>query len=463
MLTNMASNTIKAICCALFSIPFWGCVVADNANLSEKLNKIFPQDCVDFIRDVHQADQPWVAYDATQVMGSFLSYYFSPWENPFLSFSPAELCEQEKNNVKKCFQEPGWDLNRQPHTTDFITAISNNMMLAAFPNLQQPAVVTRNTDLRIFPCSDPSFSSPEEIPFFDDWQESLLAPNEPVYVLHTSQDRAWNFVVTGSHTYGWVQRDAIAYTTPEFIAQWKTGQYVTPLCDDVPVAGNTLAPLARIGQLMPLARKQDSTDHYAVLTVVANLEGYAAIKVSTVCTKNTTVMPLLATPNNMARIANSLLGKPYGWGGTDGHRDCSATLKDLYVPFGIWLPRNSSAQLKAGTFVSLEGLSNNQKEKKIKEQGIPYFSLLYKPGHIMLYLGEKEGKVYVYNNLWSLRTQSLTGTAGKVILGKTVIMPLALGKEYGNITCSMLDNTKGLILLHNRLLEPHNKLSLLKK
>jgi SH3 domain (SH3b1 type)/NlpC/P60 family/NLPC_P60 stabilising domain, N term len=447
----------------IFCIPFWSFVVADNANLSEKLHEIVPQDCADFIQDVHQADQPLVVYDATQVMESFLTYYFSPWENPCLSFSPEELCEQEKNRVEKCFQNPGWDLNKRPHTTDLITAISNNMMLATFPNLQQPAVVIRTTDLRSFPCSNPAFSSPEEIPFFDDWQESLLAPNEPLHVLHTSQDRAWSFVVTGSHTCGWVQRDAIAYTTPEFIAQWKTERYVTPLCDDVPVVGNTLAPLARVGQLIPLAQQQSSTDNYSVLTIVTTLEGYAAIKVSTICKKNTTVMPLLATPNNMARMANSLMGQPYGWGGADGYRDCSATLKDLFVPFGIWLPRNSSAQLKAGTFVSLEGLKDDQKEKVIREQGVPFFSLVYKPGHIMLYLGEKKGKVYVYNNLWILRTHSPTGTAGKAIMEKTVIMPLELGKEYSNITYSLLDESKGLILLHNRLLKPHSELSLLKK
>jgi hypothetical protein len=127
------------------------------------------------------------------------------------------------------------------------------------------------------------------------------------------------------------------------------------------------------------------------------------------------------------------------------------------------LPRNSSAQLKVGTFVSLEGLKNDQKEKVIREQGIPFFSLVYMPGHIMLYLGEKEGKVYVYNNLWSLRTHSPTGAAGKAILGKIIIMPLELIKEYGNITYSLLDKSKGLILLHKRLLKPHSELSLLKK
>jgi hypothetical protein len=438
---------------------------ADDAKISHDLLATTPQDCAYFLEDAVENDRPVVPYNADQVMGSFLAYYFSPWENPFLAFSPEELCEKEKKRLEKCFKKPGWGLNKHPHTTDFITAISNNMALATFPNRQQPAMVVRATNLRGLPCSNLSFSSPgpgQGYPF-DNWQESLLSPNEPVYVLHRSQDEAWNFVITGSHICGWVQRNDIAYTTPEFIVQWKTGQYITPLCDNVPVAGNTLAPLARVGQLIPLAQQQNSTDNYQVLTVGANLEGYAAAKISTICKEDTVVMPLLATPNNMARMANSLMGQPYGWGGAEGYRDCSSILKDLFMPFGIWLPRDSGPQSKTGTFVSLEGLKNEQKEKVIREQGVPFFSLIWMPGHITLYLGEKEGKAYVYNDLWGLRTHSLTGKEGRAILGKTVIMPLDLGKEYSNIKYSLLDKSKGLILLNNRLVNPHEELSLLKK
>jgi hypothetical protein len=67
------------------------------------------------------------------------------------------------------------------------------------------------------------------------------------------------------------------------------------------------------------------------------------------------------------------------------------------------------------------------------------------------------------HNLWSLPTHSPTGTARKAIMGKVVIMPLELSKEYSNIIYSLLDRSKGLILLHNRLLQPHSELSLLKK
>ena len=40
------------------------------------------------------------------------------------------------------------------------------------------------------------------------------------------------------------------------------------------------------------------------------------------------------------------MGVKYGWGGIDGGRDCSSTIKDLLTPFGIWLPRDSKDQYR---------------------------------------------------------------------------------------------------------------------
>ena len=298
---------------------------------------------------------------------------------------------------------------------------------------------------------------------FDKWQESLLAPNEPLCVLHTSQDQGWNYVITGNHINGWVPRADIAYVTRDFMTRWQTGQYVTPLCDELPIQGNTLAPLARVGQLIPLARTQNDEVHYRVLTVASDPRGVATIQVSTVAKEGMALMPLLATPRNVTRIANTLLGKPYVWGDIAGYRDCSSTLKDLFFPFGIWLPRDSGPQSKSGTFVSLKDLSNDLKEKTIIAQGVPFFSLVWWPGHIALYVGAKGGKTYVYNNIWGLRTRSADGKEGRAILGKIVVMPLDFGQERRDIEKTCLDKAEGLILLKDRLARPDAELALFKK
>ncbi len=98
------------------------------------------------------------------------------------------------------------------------------------------------------------------------------------------------------------------------MTQWKTGKYVTPLCDKLPIQGNALAPLARVGQLIPLACTQNDAEHYRIFTVASDPKGMATIQVNTVGKANMAIMPLLATPNNMIRLAQSLLGAPYAWG-----------------------------------------------------------------------------------------------------------------------------------------------------
>ena len=457
------SSIQQLILYLIFSMFCFGFITADDAKLVKKLHETTPQDCTYFLPDAQQAAKPVVQYAPDQVMASFLAYYFAPWKNPFLFFSAKELRENAEKKIQKYKQAPGWGLNRHPLGIDFMVALSNNMHLGTFPNYQQPAITVRATDLRTLPCDKLSFTNwvaaGQGYPF-DNWQEGLLAPNAPVYVLHTSQDGAWHFVVTNSYIYGWVQKEALAYVTPAFMAQWKTSQYITPLRDEVPVAGNMFAPLARVGQLIPLAQTQNSTETWQALTVVKGPAGDASIKVCPVSKADTAVMPLLATPSHMARLANSLMGQPYGWGGKEGYRDCSVLLQDLFLAFGIWLPRDSIDQARAGTLISLEGLKNQQKEALLKTQGVPFFSLIWWPGHIVLYLGEKTGKLYMYNDVWGLRTENEQGQEGRAVIGKVAIMPLDFGQEYSNIKSSLLSKAQKLILLNNRLLTPHEKLAL---
>lgn len=449
-----------------FSLLSSSCGTANSAKISRKLSQTTPQDCSYFIQDAQAADSPVVAYDPSQVMEAYLRHYFSPWENPFISFSVEELASKQEKTIQAYLQKPGLGLNRHPHSPAFMQDINDNMDLAAFPNYKQPAITVRATNLRDLPCGVPSFTdtvSPGQGYPFDNFQESLLAANEPVYVLHKTQDEAWQFVVTGSHCYGWVKSIDLAYVTSDFIQRWQTGKYVTPVRDGAVVSGSGFAPTARVGQLFPLAPEQEDSTNHQVFLASANKEGYAEIKISNISKADTEHMPLLATPSNMARIANNLMGQPYAWGGLEGYRDCSAMLKDIFMPFGIWLPRNSGPQFKAGEFVSLEGLKNDQKEKLIIEQGTPFFTIIYLPGHVMLYIGAQAKKVYVFHDVWGLRTKSLLGKEGRAILGKVVITSLDFGKEYSNIKKVLLDKCKGMILLNKRLTAPHEEVELLKK
>jgi len=130
----------------------------------------------------------------------------------------------------------------------------------------------------------------------------------------------------------------------------------------------------------------------------------------------------------MEYIVKLMLKSHYSWGGLYEERDCSSTLRDLYAPFGIWLPRNSSEQSKIGKVISLKNLSIEEKKKTIIDKAIPFETLLYKKGHILLYLGVYKGEITVLHNVWGIKTMH-NGVEGRNIIGRTIISSLELGKE----------------------------------
>jgi len=67
--------------------------------------------------------------------------------------------------------------------------------------------------------------------------------------------------------------------------------------------------------------------------------------------------------------------------------------------------------------------------------------LLYKPGHIMLYVGTYRGKAVVFHNLWGLKTQ-VKGKEGRYVIGRSIFSTLDIGKDLSCIDReSLLINT----------------------
>ena len=138
----------------------------------------------------------------------------------------------------------------------------------------------------------------------------------------------------------------------------------------------------------------------------------------------------------------------YGWGGIYGQRDCSSTLRDFYAPFGLWLPRNSSLQAKLGEVISVESLSSEEKIEIIKENAKPFRTLIYKKGHIGLYVGTRDGRIIMYQNVWGVKTKE-EGVEGRFIIGRPIFSTLEVGsnlREYDK-SSSMLKKLKSISTL----------------
>ncbi|NBV83723.1 hypothetical protein EBR57_06350 [bacterium] len=125
----------------------------------------------------------------------------------------------------------------------------------------------------------------------------------------------------------------------------------------------------------------------------------------------------------------ALMGQNYGWGDLYGDRDCASMIQDLFVPFGIWLPRNGNDQGRfGGYYMDLKSLSPSDKERMILANGVPFLTLIWLKGHIMVYVGQQDGRALVFHNIWGLRTRSSEGKEGRYLIGKAVVTRLTPGE-----------------------------------
>jgi hypothetical protein len=367
--------------------------------------------------------------------------YFSVWHN----LQPAHASSEKLSFIfKKFAANPGYGENKKKHSAAWLKKLRQNASLENYPNTLQPAITTRNTSLRMLPTQSPHFYSSEgDIAGwpFDNLQISSVTSNTPIIIFHLSADKSWALVET-SFAFGWMPVEDYARVDDNFIKTWESGRYAVIIKDKISIfdADGNFSLRTSIGQIFPLVNEM--ADKLEILITTTDKNNDAVIKPGFVSRQVIAPKPLPLTYVNAVKIANELIDEPYGWGGLYGNRDCSAMTRDFFAPFGIWLPRHSEDQAKkVGIYTNLQNLDPEQKEKIILERGIPYLSLLWRKGHIMLYIGEQNGRALIFHNIWGLKTIDLTGKEGRKIIGKAVITTLYPGAELYS-----LDPQEGLLM-----------------
>jgi len=382
----------------------------------------------------------------------FNSKFFSPWAKNKASTPTSDM----KGIISGLTKIGGYGENKQKLEKEWFKAIEDNMGLSTFPNTNKKAITVANTSLRILPTDKgvySGFKNDSEGYAFDSLQNSAVAANTPIFVTHLSVDLSWAYVET-SFANGWIPIRDIAFADKDFIDTFKDLKpFIAITKDHTPIAmtNKQFVYYGNIGMILPQIKKTDTT--YSVAVVIADEDRNAVIKEGQIPIQAATQKPMPLTIKNVSDLANQMLNQPYGWGGQFGNRDCSALLKDLYAPFGIWLPRNSKSQAQSGgIYINLTALSDKEKEGMIITNGIPYLTLLWLPGHIMLYIGEEEGKAIAFHNIWGIRT---TDKLTRKIIGKSVITSLEPGKdlEHADPKGGLLNRVEGMTLLTPRFQE----------
>lgn len=405
-----------------------------------------PQDNLIFVNDVSIKDE-----DTNKLVHDYLIHYFSPWQNPFVDFKQKEILSIEQKQISNFSHDPGWGENKQKHDAVWMAKIAQKMNLEAYPNLKMKAIVTRDSELRVLPTKDPSFGdwnkAGQGYPF-DNLQESFLSINTPIYVLHESHDGEWALVITPYKSVGWIKTLDFAYVDSAVIKKWISANYVTATFDEQPIFDQQLRfySASHIGQLFLFYKETKS--YYQIIIPIRNESGYVVPKIVNIRKSKAAFWPIPINQKNIAKIANNMLGQPYGWGELNDYRDCSSMIEALFAPFAIWLPRNSGDQVMMGKFVDLSGYGNQQKLNIIIDKGEPFLTLLWMPGHIMLYIGTKDGHVYVFHDFWGLHTKEFwSKDTGRAVVSRSAITPLDFGSQYLNVDGTFLERIQGMTLL----------------
>jgi hypothetical protein len=422
-------SRIKLFCCVLILFFLSGCLRPPD---TIKDVRELPQDHASYLKDTSVKDL-LPAETVAHMDEDYNIIYFSVWHQrqPFHA-SP----DRVSSLFKKFGRSPGYGENKKTHSVVWIKRLQQNASLDNYPNARHFAITTRHTNLRMLPTQGPHFYKPEgDIASwpFDNLQISSVAANTPIFVCHLSADKSWALVET-NFAFGWIPVEDYARVDEGFIKTWESGRYAAIIKDKTSIfdAEGNFGLRTSIGQIFPLVNEM--TDKLEILIAAADKNNCAVIKQVSVSRQIVAPKPLLLNYPNAIKIANELIDEPYGWGGLYGNRDCSAMTRDFFTPFGIWLPRHSEDQVKeVGTFVDLQGLDSAEKEKIILEKGIPYLSLLWRKGHVMLYIGRQNDRALIFHNAWGIKTIDLSGREGRKIIGKAVITTLYPGNELSNL------------------------------
>ena len=353
--------------------------------------------------------------------------YFSPWHYA----QPPFECDSILWPHRSYTYQNSFGENLLPLTEEWFISMNDKGNYEEYGSLNKKAISLDYLDLRSFPTHKPIFKNPkiagQGYPF-DYLQNSGVSANEPLYISHLTKDGQWAYVFT-SYATGWVPYKDIVYIDDDIAKIYENARHIEITEEGFSIKDEKQNFIfkSRVGMRLPLIGIEKT--HYVALAITIGKQHsatYTKVKIPFVVAREG---QMKLNAKNLIHITDLMLQSNYGWGGLNEERDCSSTLRDLYAPFGLWLPRNSSEQAKMGKVISLEGLSIEDKKAKIIAEAVPFETLLYKKGHILLYIGQYKNQIAVLHNAWGVKTIDSKGE-GRKIIGRTVISSLDIGKEF---------------------------------
>lgn len=263
--------------------------------------------------------------------------------------------------------------------------IKNNRNIENIPDIvsTQYGVVTQRCNMRGFP-TDIGFYDGES-GYYSSIQETELITGFPVLILHTSTDNQFYFVRSYFYS-GWVKASCIGITDLDtYLGYVANNKFITILEPEIEF-GNTILSMGCTLKYI----SEDDNYFYASMPI-SDASGKLSFIRASIEKTYACYGYLEYNMANYYRQAFSYLGTMYSWGGENTGVDCSGFVCAVFRTFGIYLPRNTGDQSNYnGIVVSSADTYISEALKDLK-----YPASVHRKGHVMLYLGEKEGVYYI--------------------------------------------------------------------
>lgn len=387
------------------------------------------------------SDQPMTPSCWKLRLSEFMDRHYAPWKES----ASASFIEDAAKTMREHCRASWYGENRRKTSTALLRQLLANCDLEHMPSLNRPAIAVCPSAMRVLPTTAPLFKKADDFPF-DVLQNAAVKMNDPLSILHVSPDGLWVFA-RGADASGWIEARDVAFISETRASELMKKDLIVVVKDETLLrdAKNGAIAKVNLGTLLPCVSEEDNS--YKVLAAI-QAEGRETRLIEARIPKDAARrFPLDFNQDNIALVGNQLLGKPYGWGGLRHNRDCSSMIRDFYLPFGFWLPRGSYNQIHSGNPVSLSKLSNYEKERLLLEKGVPFLTIVYLRGHIMLYVGSLNGRPLVFHASWGVSVKDGEGEIYKHVIGKSIISTLTPGWELRPATGTLLDKLKSFLVL----------------
>ena len=300
-------------------------------------------------------------------------------------------------------------------------------------------ICVKRTNIKSEPVLEPVWENPAD-PYFDRYQLTTARINTPVLIDEETEDGMFYHVIMYDYE-GWALSEDIAVCAnrEEWLRAQEMESALVVLSPRIYLEINK--ELLTMGTRLRLLTKEEAREQFAeggtwgcytVEVPVRAADGSYNVRYDTISiTEKVSVGYLPLTTENLLEQAFLFLGNRYGWGGMYESVDCSGMVQEVMACFGINMPRDAEEQIRIPASRITFTPDMTEEERKGVLDLLTPGTLLYFSGHIMFYLGEKNGEYFVISSVSSMRMPGSGADEDLLKVRRVVINSLSMERKSG--------------------------------